>query len=122
MILDEKLRWAGFWILDGLRGGQTRKYYDRIRYAWKEGSSVAETEERIRNLIRHAVKTTDFYKDYPEDTPLEKLPVVNKDRYTTSHDPEQRQNLSQYCRWYFSRGGSRILYWNERSIYSCVGK
>ncbi len=48
MILDEKLRWAGFWILDGLRGGQTRKYYDRIRYAWKEGSSVAETEERIR--------------------------------------------------------------------------
>ena len=63
MILDEKLRWAGFWILDGLRGGQTRKYYDRIRYAWKEGSSVAETEERIQNLIRHAVKTTDFYKD-----------------------------------------------------------
>lgn len=36
MILDEKLRWAGFWILDGLRGGQTRKYYDRIRYAWKK--------------------------------------------------------------------------------------
>lgn len=25
MILDEKLRWAGFWILDGLRGGQTRQ-------------------------------------------------------------------------------------------------
>ena len=86
MILDEKLRWAGFWILDGLRGGQTRKYYDRIRYAWKEGSSVAETEERIRNLIRHAVKTTDFYKDYPEDTPLEKLPVVNKDTFRQHYD------------------------------------
>ena len=140
MILDEKLRWAGFWILDGLRGGQTRKYYDRIRYAWKEGSSVAETEKRIRNLIRHAVKTTDFYKDYPEDTPLEKLPVVNKDTFrqhydsflsSTYKDAEDnrvmctsgsRQNLSQYCRWYFSRGSSRILYWNERSIYPCVGK
>ena len=86
MILDEKLRWAGFWILDGLRGGQTRKYYDRIRYAWKEGSSVAETEERIQNLIRHAVKTTDFYKDYPEDIPLEKLPVVNKDTFRQHYD------------------------------------
>ena len=86
MILDEKLRWAGFWILDGLRGGQTRKYYDRIHYAWKEGSSVAETEERIQNLIRHAVKTTDFYKDYPEDIPLEKLPVVNKDTFRQHYD------------------------------------
>ena len=86
MILDEKLRWAGFWILDGLRGGQTRKYYDRIRYAWKEGSSVAETEERIRNLIRHAVKTTDFYKDYPETCSLENLPVVNKDTFRQQYD------------------------------------
>ena len=86
MILDEKLRWAGFWILDGLRGGQTRKYYDRIRYAWKEGSSVAETEERIQNLIRHAVKTTDFYKDYPEDISLKDLPVVNKDTFRQQYD------------------------------------
>ena len=76
----------GFWILDGLRGGQTRKYYDRIRYAWKEGSSVAETEERIRNLIRHAVKTTDFYKDYPETCSLEDLPVVNKDTFRQQYD------------------------------------
>ena len=124
--------------------------YDRIRYAWKEGSSVAETEERIRNLIRHAVKTTDFYKDYPEDTPLEKLPVVNKDTFRQHYDSfisstykdaednrvmctsgstgtplrmiqNKEQNLSQYCRWYFSRGSSRILYWNERSILSVCG-
>ena len=86
MILDEKLRWAGFWILDGLRGGQTRKYYDQIRYAWKEGSSIKETEQRIQNLIAHAVKTTDFYKDYPEDISLKELPVVNKDTFRQQYD------------------------------------
>ena len=79
MILDERLRWTGCWMLDKMKGGKPREYYDQIRYAWKEGSTVEETEKRIQNLIAHAVKTTDFYKDYPEDTPLEKLPVVNQD-------------------------------------------
>ena len=58
MILDERLRWMGFWMLDKMKGGKTREYYDQIRYAWKEGSSVEETEKRIQNLIAHAVKTT----------------------------------------------------------------
>ena len=47
MILDERLRWMGFWMLDKMKGGKTREYYDQIRYAWKEGSSVEETESRI---------------------------------------------------------------------------
>ena len=47
MILDERLRWMGFWMLDKMKGGKTREYYDQIRYAWKEGSSVEETENRI---------------------------------------------------------------------------
>ena len=81
MILDERLRWMGFWMLDKMKGGKTREYYDQIRYAWKEGSSVEETEKRIQNLIAHAVKTTDFYKDYPETCSLEDLPVVNKDTF-----------------------------------------
>ena len=71
MILDEKLRWAGFWILDGLRGGQTRKYYDRIRYAWKEGSSELESyfenmalsQERTRNVLNYVMKL-DVVKTY----------------------------------------------------------
>ena len=45
MILDERLRWMGFWMLDKMKGGKTREYYDQIRYAWKEGSSVEETEK-----------------------------------------------------------------------------
>ena len=86
MILDERLRWMGFWMLDKAKGGKIRKYYDQIRYAWKEGSSVEETEKRLQDLIAHAVKTTDFYKDYPEDISLKELPVVNKDTFRQQYD------------------------------------
>lgn len=86
MILDERLRWMGFWMLDKTKGGKIREYYDQIRYAWKEGSSVEETEKKIQDLISHAVKTTDFYKDYPEDISLKDLPVVNKDTFRQQYD------------------------------------
>ena len=86
MILDERLRWMGFWMLDKTKGGRIREYYDQIRYAWKEGSSVEETEKKIQDLIAHAVKTTDFYKDYPEDISLKDLPVVNKDTFRQQYD------------------------------------
>ena len=86
MILDERLRWMGFWMLDKMKGGKIREYYDQIRYAWKEGSSIEETDKRIRDLIAHAVRTTDFYKDYPEDIALRDLPVVNKDTFRQQYD------------------------------------
>lgn len=86
MILDEKLRWIGFWMLDRLRGGQIRRYYEQIRYAWEKGSSLEETENRIQALITHAVKTTEFYKDYPEDVSLKDLPVVNKDTFRQQYE------------------------------------
>ena len=60
MILDERLRWMGFWMLDKTKGGKIREYYDQIRYAWKEGSSVEETEKKIQDLIAHAVKNNRF--------------------------------------------------------------
>lgn len=44
MILDEKLRWFGFWLLVSLKGKQIRTYYDQIQRAWKEGTSIRETE------------------------------------------------------------------------------
>lgn len=86
MSWDEKLRWIGFWTLDGLRGRKVRKYYDKIKFAWKHGSSIQETEDRIQALISHAVRTTGFYKDYPETIKLQDLPVVNKDTFREHYD------------------------------------
>lgn len=86
MILDEKLRWFGFWTLDALRKGQVRKYYNKIRESYKKGTSVEETQQKIEKLIAHAVRTTEFYKDYAKDTPLTQLPVVNKDTFRNNYD------------------------------------
>ena len=72
MIFDEKLRWYGFWTVDRLqKGGITRKYYEEIRESFREGTSVEKTQEKLQKLIAHAVKTTEFYKDFDENTPLE---------------------------------------------------
>lgn len=86
MVLDEKLRWIVFWVLDAIRRNPTGEYYKQIKKAWKYGTSIQETEERIQALIVHAVKTTEFYKDYPENVALTDLPVVNKDTFREYYD------------------------------------
>lgn len=86
MSFDEKLRWYGFWCLDALRGGKVRKYYNQIKTSYQKGTSQAETEEKIRNLISHAVRTTEYYTNCREDIPLEELPVVNKDTFRSHFD------------------------------------
>ena len=103
MVLDEKLRWYGFWAVDRLKGGKVRKYYQEIRESYKRGTSVAKTEEKIRKLIAHAVRTTEFYKDFPEDTPLEKMPVMNKDAYR-SHYEECQSSV------YKNASDNRVMY------------
>ncbi len=86
MILDERGRWFAFFFLDALRGGRVRQYYDEIRRGYRQGTSTKETEAKIRSIISHAVRTTEYYHDYPGDTPLDKMPVVNKDTYRGSYD------------------------------------
>ncbi len=82
----EKARWNAFFLLDGLRGGTVRKRYETDRYAFRHGTSVEETKDRIQMLIQHAVKTTEFYKGYDPDTPLEALPIVNKNIFRERYD------------------------------------
>ncbi len=82
----EKARWSAFFFLDALRGGIVRQRYEADRYAYRHGTSVQETEDRIRKLIRHAVETTDFYSGFDADTPLSELPVVNKNLFREQYD------------------------------------
>ena len=82
----EELRWRGFFTLDLLRGGDVKKRYEQDLYAYRHGTSISETNERIRSLITHAVCTTKFYSGYPEGIPLEELPVVNKDSFRENYE------------------------------------
>ena len=78
MVIDEKLRWYGFWLVDRLQGGKVRGYYEEIRDSYKNGTSIEKTQEKIRKLISHAVRTTesvsythlDVYKRQPWYVPV----------------------------------------------------
>jgi phenylacetate-CoA ligase len=48
MAFDEKMRWFGFWALDGIRGGKVRRYYNQIQNSFKNGTSIRDTEEKIK--------------------------------------------------------------------------
>lgn len=86
MSFDEKLRWYGFWFLDTLRGGKVQKYYNQIKTSYQKGTSLEETDEKIRSLIAHAVRTTEYYTNCREDISLEELPIVNKDTFRSHFD------------------------------------
>lgn len=86
MVIDEKLRWYGFWILDGLKGGKVRKYYEEIKESYRQGTSVVKTEKKIQKLIAHSVNTTEFYKGYDPNVSLQELPVVNKDTFRNHYE------------------------------------
>ncbi|HAE45443.1 MAG TPA: CoF synthetase [Lachnospiraceae bacterium] len=86
MFIDERARWLGFWVLDRKMGGPVRKAYDEIRYAYRNGTSIAGTEEKIARLIDHARRTTEFYRNIPEGTPLSEMPIVNKDTFRADYD------------------------------------
>ena len=76
MIIDERARWMGFWVLDRLRGGKVRKSYDEIRDAYRRGTSRQVTEKKLRKIISHAVRTTEFYSRFDENVSLTDLPIL----------------------------------------------
>ena len=78
----EKLRWTGFFVWDRLKDhGLAKRQLEADLYAYRHGTSVQETRMKLGSLIDHAVRTTGFYKDYDPRTPLEQLPVVDKDTF-----------------------------------------
>ena len=82
----ERLRWSGYFALDALKGGAVRKRMDKDAYAFKHGSDIEETKERIRSLIAHAAETTGFYAKYGKDAQLSDLPIVNKDTWRADYN------------------------------------
>jgi len=77
----EKLRWDVYFALDGLRGGKAAARLRSDEDAFRHGTPAEETEKKIRALIRHAVSTAPYYKNYDPEASLSELPVVNKDTF-----------------------------------------
>ncbi|MDO5701975.1 MAG: phenylacetate--CoA ligase family protein [Lachnospiraceae bacterium] len=84
--IGEAARWKGYFALDLLKGGVVQKRFKQDAYAYRHGTSVEETNERIRSLIAHAAETTSYYAPFGRDAALSELPVVNKDIWRSSYE------------------------------------
>jgi phenylacetate-CoA ligase len=76
-MVGSMIRRAGFWFLDGLKGGPIRHHYEDIR---SKMSNDHDSQEQLQRLLDHASRTTRFYSQYPAND-LHALPVVTKSLY-----------------------------------------
>lgn len=74
----EKARWNAYFALDRVKGGKVRKKYERDLEALTFGSDEKVIRERINALLSHAVKTTEYYKNYNPAAGLSSFPLVDK--------------------------------------------
>ena len=78
----ELLRGKAFWLLDAIKGGKIRKYYDLLSaIEGKDGIPSLELQEyhktHIKELLEHCVKSVPAYSGLKPDS-IESWPVVNK--------------------------------------------
>ncbi|MDO4477840.1 MAG: phenylacetate--CoA ligase family protein [Lachnospiraceae bacterium] len=98
----ENLRWKAFFMLDKRKGGFIGNRFEQVKTAYRIGTSMADTKARIRQLIDHAVATTDFYKPYGPGAELQDLPVVNKTIFKEQYEAFQSSR-------YKGAEGNRIM-------------
>ncbi|MDT0558735.1 CoF synthetase [Ichthyenterobacterium sp. W332] len=75
------LRNKGFWLFDSIKGGLIRKHLDEIITIQKQPNSVEAVRLKYsytHKLIKHANKTTTYYKKFKNAKKINDLPVVNK--------------------------------------------
>ncbi|MEN8887102.1 MAG: CoF synthetase [Winogradskyella sp.] len=80
MILNE-LRYRFFWLLDNVKGGNIKNKLNEIQLCI-ENSNSAEAKAIKKNhidcLLKHATKTTPFYKALKEVKTISDFPVIRK--------------------------------------------
>lgn len=76
------IRNKAFWILDFLKGGQIKKFYQQVKSDMESNNS---DDDRIIDIIKYAEQEVPFYKQYTTDR-LEELPVMNKKIYMADFD------------------------------------
>jgi phenylacetate-CoA ligase len=89
MRLLEISRKYAFWLLDFLKGGKVRKHYRDIMLVLNHASSNEASQRQGKNLsaiLRHAVTTTQFYKQKNGYRSLNDFAVINKSIVRESFD------------------------------------
>ena len=82
----EKTRWSAYFLLDRLKGGKVYNKFNANKDAYSSGSSETLLEQRITDILTHAVKTTQYYKNFDPSAGLSSFPIVNKQIWRDHYD------------------------------------
>lgn len=78
---NQSIRKFVFWLSDTLKGSPVKKHLTEVEYLLrnKDRFSTLKTKSvHLEDLLRHAVKFTNFYSTYSECKSLKDFPVTNK--------------------------------------------
>jgi len=75
-MISETIRRYGFWLYDALSGGQVRQYVSDLEK--KLQGDLDTSSDDLRNLLNHAVNTTEFYKPFRGFSNITDFPIIRK--------------------------------------------
>lgn len=84
-MLGEKIREKGFWLQDALQGGIVRKHYLDIKRQLEDKDAYCN-EQALESLLKHAMKTTEYYNQFGEKIKFEDFPIIDKNFIKANYD------------------------------------
>lgn len=121
--LAEKLRNKIFWSLDALKRGKLIAHYRDIAQIL-ENYDTPESQKRranlLKQLLKHASDTTEFYKEYKNLENLEDFPVIDKciirDNFDAFQSIEYIDKSKQKVSTSGSSGTPFMVYQNSNKV------
>jgi len=86
-MMGSLIRRVVYWVLDFVKGGHIYRHYKNIENEMSDYNSENQ-KIKIEKLIKHAVNTTEYYKDM-EFNSIKDFPVVNKLIYNQNYEKFQ---------------------------------
>jgi phenylacetate-CoA ligase len=83
-MFSEAIRRYGFWCVDAIGGGQVRQYVLDLEKKMHEKSDVSSDD--LRNLLDHAVNTTEFYGKFKGYSSITDFPIIKKNLVKEKYD------------------------------------
>ena len=83
-MFSETIRRYGFWFVDALSGGQVRQYVLDLEKKLQVNLDTSSGD--LRNILNHAVNTTEFYKPFRGFSNITDFPIIKKSLIKGKYD------------------------------------
>ena len=122
-LFSETLRSTVFWIFDAVSGGHVKTHRRDIADILENFNTPKSKERRdvlLKQILRHASKTTPFYKQYEESYELQDFPVIDKKNFQDNFQAFQSSEYKDKSKHQVSTSGSSgapfKAYWNKDKV------